>query len=689
MNILNKIKIILYVIISIIIIILFFGVITNFKFKFLNNLLKWECIDDNKCQLSNYGTFNTENECKKKCTINNNLQCKYNNECPSILNCKNNICVFNNNDDKNRFLKYLTAIYPTLDNYSFLTNLEIYNFFKLLNFYWVSYHTNIDNLLHLIESDFPNNVYCGFGYSSTAVKDILCGPVNPPGYNDDFFQKYSPIWPSYPNYCTPSDTTKCCCKIGSLSKFPSINSLYTIVFMFRDIEVLRNGYDNTNLLNNSILFDPIYLYNIGKLNVVNSISFLPLIKNGIDNSGINLSYKCCDKSNTYDFTKQGPGYSSNSNVEISRDRGSGDSPNAFYYVSSGTGNFLNTGTTLRAINKIHAILLLIRRAGELNFGSLRTYLFSNYTNTKKIIKLKDTSIFNSFIMTPQLFLLEYMSLTKYKYGMNHPASDIQSENINGFANNEATKLLSSFPWPFKENGSGWNINGTQHTGLPYSFYTVSFTTLLQWFFKLNNSILPDITDYINNWSNWSFNDVNILGKFMDAITVPYFSDWKLNFCFNRIADSEQADAIFYQLINPIKSEIKGNALTVDPLDINGNSWNGIINLDNKFINTICFCIQPNSSGLWAYEMTDFRINIKSANCLSNNESDPNTCQEQYWNQYTNLFMHTGNPLTKIFNTCIPHYCENSNEWCVTSPDPKHTLAGQWKVFTCFNPKKLL
>ena len=583
--------------------------------------------------------------------------CNSDSDCSGLLTCMGNKCLLDN-EKKSRILNYLTAIYPN-NTFATLTDLELNNFFMYLGFYWVSYHSNIDNVLQLIDKNFPSQVYCGAGYTREP-KSKLCGGASNPAFTDDFYKNFAPIWPSYPNVCP----NNCCCKIGTLYKPPPVGNLYTIVFLWRDIEVLRNGYDHTDIFNKSVLYDPIVLYNMKKLNTVNPI--LSIIKNGIDNSGSSLSYLCCDNSPTYDFTKQGSAYTSNSLVEVSRDRGDGKGPDAFYYISAGTGNFLNLGTTVRALNKIHALLLIIRRAGELNFGSFRTYLFSNYTKTQQQISFSDSkNVSNSFIQMPQLLLLEYMVLSKYQYGMNNPG------NVNGFATQNAKQLLPNEDWPFDENGSGWET----HQGLPYSGYGIKFDHLLGWFFKLNKSTLPDITDFNNNWSNWSSSDAIILGKFMDAITVPYFDSWELNFCFNRLADSSQPDVMVYQFLNPAKSEIKNNAFTVDPLDNTRNPWGGITNIDGKYIETICYSIQPNSSGVWAFEMLDFRINILSSTC---SPPDPD-CEKAYWNEYANKFIKAGDPLSNNLHPCKPNYCEN-NEYCLAAPDNTQPL--EWKVFTC-------
>ena len=606
---------------------------------------------------------------------NNKKSCKSDIDCSGLLTCVNNNCVLNN-EKKSRILNYLTAIYPN-NTFNTLTDLELNNFFMYLGFYWVSYHTNIDNVLQLIDENFPSQVYCGAGFTREGNAKLCGGTTNKPGFDDIFFEKYSPIWPANPGICP----NNCCCKMGTLYKFPPIGNLYTIVFLWRDIEVLRNGYDCMDTFNKSVLYDPIVLYNMKKLNT--DKPKLSIIKNGIDNSGSSLSYLCCDNSATYDFTKQGGGYPSNSLVEVSRDRGDGKGPDAFYYISSGTGNFLNLGTTIRALNKIHAMLLIIRRAGELNFGSFTTYLFPKngdnstiYTKTKKEIKFSDNkTISNSFIQMPQLLVLEFMVLSNYMYGMNNPG------NVNGFATENAKKLLPNEDWPFDENGSGWvDMNsGTlvQHKGIPYSGYSIKFHHLLSWFFKLNKSTLPDITNFSTNWNKWKYSDAVILGKFMDAVTVPYFDSWELNFCFNRLADSAQPDAMVYQFLNPAKSEIRKNSFTVNPLDTTGNAWGGITNSNGKYIETISYSIQPNSSGVWAFEMLDFRIDVLASTTTTT--SPIADYEKGYWNEYANKFIKIGDPLSKNFKACKPNYCEN-NEFCLASPD--NTLPLEWKVFTC-------
>lgn len=591
--------------------------------------------------------------------------------CPPSFTCVKGKCILDS-DKKTQLLKYMTSVYPSTTDYKNISDLELYNFFMYLGFYWVSYHNDVDDVLHIVDENFPSNVFCGGGFTNEPIAKLCGGAVNPQN-TDDCYKGWCKIWPSYPDVCSEDNPEKCCCKIGSLYKPATVGSLYTIPFLWRDIEVMRNGYDYMSFFAKSVLYDPIYLIKNNKLNNVDPFKYLPLLKDGNDGSGKKLVYKCCDNSNTYDFTKIGCGYGSNDMVEISRDRGDGNGPDAFYYISSGTGNFLNLGTTIRSLNKIHAMMLIIRRAGELKFGSFTTYAFvptNQYTTTKQVVNLSDGKIANSFLSTPQLLVLEFMVRSKYRYGMNNPGT------VNGFGTSAAKKLLPNVDWPFDENGAGWE----GHEGLPSSFYGIAFSYLLGWFFTLNKSKLPDINDFQNNWINWSKSDVDILGKFMDAITVPYFDSWELNFCFGRLADSAQPDSMIYQFVNPQASEIHNNGFTVNPLDVNDNPWSGLVNSDKKIIETITYSIQPNSSGQWGYEMADFRISPKSTKTCKTLPK----CQTDYWTDYTTKFLKTGDPFASKYTSCVPYFCDDDNQWCM----PGGTAPASWKILTCHPESKV-
>ena len=78
-----------------------------------------------------------------------------------------------------------------------------------------------------------------------------------------------------------------------------------------------------------------------------------------------------DGSKPYDFTVMGPGFSSNTLAGCVRNLGtSGHATDTFYYIAQGTGNQLELGVTARTLNKVHGTLLMIQRAGQLDFGSL-------------------------------------------------------------------------------------------------------------------------------------------------------------------------------------------------------------------------------------------------------------------------------------------------------------------------------
>ena len=590
-------------------------------------------------------------------------KCSNDSDCPDKLTCVKNKCVLDQNVKKD-ITDYVNAVYPNKENEtaSDLNDLELYNFFMVLCYYWVSYHNSVSGILAYVDPNFPKNVQCGGYYSRGNSNVDVCG--------SDPHTNIATNWPCSQRGgsqgCPPG---KRCCKEGTLSFPPAMNQLYFCDYIQKDVEVLRNGYDYTDLLNKSILYDPIYLYKKNKLNVKNPIQNLCLLKDGVDGTGKNLSYKLCDQSKTYDATKIGPGYNSNSLNECTRDHGIGGSPDIFYYICAGTGNFLNIGVTLRALNKIHAALLIIRRAGELNFGSFTTYRTpGQFTKTKTKVTLKDSTISNSFTQAPQLLLLEYFDMlpNSYTYTMNCPSKTPE------FATAQAKKVAPKVDWPFKPGGSGWGANSP----IPRSAWQISYTYILNWFFLMRETPLPSVSDYNNNWANWNSNEVKILGEFFDAVTVPYFDDWQLNYALNRLAAAAFVDVLVYQFVNPGKVEIKGYSEDVNPKDSKGNPWGGITNSDGKYLDTLSLSIQPGGGGGWAYELTDYRLSIKNA------ASNP-AASIAYWTQYANQFIQVGNPLSsKGFEPCTPVFCKNAGADCDPTGDDS---PGDWKIMMCNSP----
>lgn len=581
------------------------------------------------------------------------LKCKTNSDCPSnSFKCINNECSLDKKL-KSSIATYLNSVYPSKnDILTKLNDVELFNYFMTLGYYWVSYHNIVDNILTTVDNNYPENVQCG-GYFPDSSNERACG--------SDPHTNIASTWP------TTKVKGKTCCKPGTLGIYPENNQLYYIDYLNKQIEVLRNGYEYSDLLNKSKLVDPFYLYKNNKLNSKNPFESLCIIKDGTDNKGKNLSYNVCDKSyKMVDFTKYGPGYPSNSLIEVTRNRGTGGSPDIFYYVASGTGNFLNSGITIRCLNKIHGALLVIKRAGELDFGSFSSYNMksSEYTTTKQVINLTDGTITNSFSQTPQLLLLEFFDRCQGKIAMGCPnkTGDIGYE--------QAMKVNSNVDWPFSSpNSPAWE-GQTAPQGSPQ----ISYHWLLDWFFKINNiSNLPKYNDYINNWSSWNKNEVDVLGKFFDSVTTPYFKFWQLNYCMNRIANNEFIDVLFYQFVNPGKSEINGYSLDVNPKDIKGNPWNGIVNYDNKYIQTINFSIQPNGAGGWAYELIDYRLSIKST-------QGPN--DKKYWTKYANLFMKSGSQINNVYFNCNLNFCNDNDIYCQIGGDGSPS---DWEVIMCNNP----
>ena len=424
------------------------------------------------------------------------IKCNSSNDCPNskMFSCSGGQCVLK---DKTKLVTYLDSVYPSTPKLSsMLSDVEMYNFFMFLSYYWLSYHPHTSSLLQTIDPSFPEEVACG-GYFTRGDDTELCG--------SQAHTQNASTWPC------PCPTGKKCCKPGSLSIPPDIGQLYYCDYLQKTVEVLRNGYDMKDTFNKSLLYDPVYLYNQGKLATKEPKQYLCILKDGTDGTGKSLSYKVCDQSKTYDFTKMGPGYSSNSLAGSTRDHGVGSSPDVFYYIAEGTGNMLNLGTTLRAMNKAHAALLLIRRAGELEFGSVSTYKMGTniYTTTKTQVELTDGHLTNSFTQAPQLLLLECWNRSaagksgQGNFAMQNPTTQT------GFGVAAAQKVAPNATWPFA------NLQAQ-------SSPQIRIDGLLQWYFQMKGVLLPPTDDYKNNWSSWSKKAVATLGQFYDSITVPEF-----------------------------------------------------------------------------------------------------------------------------------------------------------------------
>jgi hypothetical protein len=155
------------------------------------------------------------------------------------------------------------------------------------------------------------------------------------------------------------------------------------------------------------------------------------------------------------------------------------------------------------------------------------------------------------------------------------------------------------------------------------------------------------------WASWNMKQVSVLGEFMDACTVPHFDSWELNYCFNKLSNNAGADYMMYQLINPQKSEIRGNSLPVKTKSSSGGEWKGVINGKGEYINTITLAMQPSGSGYWGYEMVDYRMGIT----FSCGRGSGVGCKD-YWTEYCAKFCSVGNPLVKGgLVPAVPIFCE--------------------------------
>ena len=582
------------------------------------------------------------------------LKCSSSADCPNsaLFSCTHNVCVLKDSKLKSNIVEYLDSIYPATPKLStILSDVELHNFFITLGYYWLSFNSpDAKDILHTLDSKFPTNIACGGYYVVPASDDTTaCGS-----------QPHNAIASNWP--CT--DGTKTCkdpcCEPGSVSIPPEIDQLYFCDYITKSTEVLRNGYDPKNIFSKSVLYDPVYLYHTKNLSVRDPLQHLCLIKDGVDGSGKQLSYKVCDGSKPYDFTVMGPGFSSNTLAGCVRNLGtSGHATDTFYYIAQGTGNQLELGVTARTLNKVHGTLLMIQRAGQLDFGSLQTYnMNKQYTTTKQSVKLTDGSFTNSFVQAPQLLLLECLEREQENIAFQNPTTQT------GFGTVAAKSVAPGVTWPF---------NNIQAQSSPQQ----SFNDLLTWYFGYKKVNLPDTSDYQNNWSNWNKSAVDTLGRFFDAVSVPEFQQWELNYVMNRMANSSAYDIVIYAIVGAKNVEITGtgDTETPGPLKTDGKTpFPGVTNMQGKYIETFGCAIQPGGAGGWAYELIDYRLNLANAQG-----------QTKIWTKYANKFIKVGNPLsTSSVTPCTPRYCTDTDQ-AACEPGKSGPAPADWLVLTCQSP----
>lgn len=578
------------------------------------------------------------------------LKCSSSGDCPNsaLFSCTHDGCVLKDPKLKSNIVEYLDSIYPATPKLSSaLSDVEIYNFFVTLGYYWLSFNSpDAKDILQTLDSKFPTNIACG-GYYVVPPSDDVTACGSQPHTNT------ASNWPH-------TDGNKPCCEPGSLSIPPEMDQLYFCDYITKSTEVLRNGYDPKNTFSKSVLYDPVYLYHTKNLSVKDPLQHLCLIKDGVDASGKQLSYKVCDGSKPYDFTVMGPGFSSNTLAGCVRNLGtSGHATDTFYYIAQGTGNQLELGVTARTLNKVHGTLLMIQRAGQLDFGSLQTYKMNKqYTTTKQSVTLRDGSFSNSFVQAPQLLLLECLERQGAKIAFQNPTTQT------GFGSSAANSVAPDIKWPF---------SGIE----PQSSPQQSFNDLLTWYFGYKKVKLPDVSDYTNNWSSWTKSAVDTLGMFFDAVSVPEFDQWELNYFMNRMGNSSDYDIIIYALVGAKNVEITGTGdpETPGPLKTDGKTpFPGVTNMQGKYIETFGCAIQPGGAGGWAYELIDYRLNLSHAKG-----------EAKIWTKYANKFIKVGNPLsTSSVKPCTPRYCTDKDQ-AACEPGKSGPAPADWLVLTCQAP----
>lgn len=338
------------------------------------------------------------------------------------------------------------------------------------------------------------------------------------------------------------------------------------------------------------------------------------------------------------FPLNNGGFGNNSEVEVFRVHSVSGSPDTYYYVASGSGNFLNIGKTLKSRDKVDAMLKLIQLAGKNNFsGFFKSPVIAGGRDTWSH---RTTTDYRTFQDNPEQFLLELLE-TGGKYGYTTTEHDetfqfsmsIPTKGVMDFCNDIGLWNNNQYhqdcgPYGV-EKPEEWKIWYKADAGHP------SVKPLMIWYFEYRGVSPPDDFWYAN-MDKWSDEQAICLRNFFLNITDPTITlepllevnfSWEARYVLNRVANSDIYDFLMFSLV------IQNHKFSAPAMSITGNRWGG---LD---IDTIQFTTEPSGSGNWDYELVDYRFDMSSA-------KDPKTHKAihdapKIWDAYTTKWLKWG------------------------------------------------
>lgn len=541
------------------------------------------------------------------------------------------------------------------------------------------------------------------------------------------------------------------CRLGSVANQEALpGDFYAIGYSKLYYQIFHNSLFSVkdpkdNAWINSRTFDPSYLFLHKQLSsrpgieasLVNGYKFT----DGFDGSGKDRSYiecTCLDynfqgikdrnipivsgpQKISPNYFTSGPGVPSGQYLEISRNQSDdSSSPQVWLYAATGVGNNLNCGSSLRALNKIHACILLFKLAyTQLSMVNTKLYMDQTdnptFTTPMNNIMTKDGMFPRTWLDYPQLPLMEFL----LRYPLTFTMTNISKGANFGYKPN----TLGAELWP---------IQGTTPGSLT-NIYPGGFTGDLQsimgfmpwWYahFGVDEPNWQGVTDKLNAgdisaWSLVTIQQIKLLGTFFTCTWMPYFSsaDWEYNYIWNRFNVSAGWDRIIYGFVNPRVYPSAKNTLTgvylntyastpfkVQVLDeVKANTWyinssqeNGsfivaegkpyILTISGEPIETVQCVMQPNPNYHTQHEVCDFRTSNSLWSHLGDCPTSPNACflQQQLFNMYSTKYLRVG-------TASIDHYRGKDSKACIPQypypgykgADGKEIPSLGWSFLTC-------
>lgn len=357
------------------------------------------------------------------------------------------------------------------------------------------------------------------------------------------------------------------------------------------------------------------------------------------------------------------GYPSGEAIEVFRLHSISGSPDIFYYVGVGSGNFLKLGQTLQAVDKIDAMLKIISMSGKYGFAgfNINPVMHGNYAYQYEHQTETDP---NTFIDNPEFLLLELLECSgknvntvegglgipdeTFQFSLSIPNKKVLDfiKDI-GMLNNTLGKNVNGNYFPYNECSVGAGSIPRNYVkwykadaGLP------NIKPLLIWYFNQKNVKVPDNFWY-KNIKDWSSDQKICLRNFFLNISDPYINleplkkinlSWEARYVLNRIPNSEACDFLIRSFI------VQGDKFSSTGYDVNGQPWIGLPGL----VDTIQLSIQAGGYGGWDYEIIDFRFNMSDYAIWPPDDKEatskiatPNAIEK--WNEYSEKYMYSGSP----------------------------------------------